>query len=131
VHYVRIYADEQGETHFEDVRLEAETRTSPGDHVEAAAPVRVQAAIFRRVSVDRPPEPHHAPQRQFVVHLAGETEIEVSDGAVRRFAPGAVVLAEDLAGKGHITRLIGEAPHETLFVTFENAAGDERAGETR
>jgi hypothetical protein len=127
MNYVRIYADQQGETHFEEVTLEAETRSSPelNDPGERASAIRVERAIFRRVVGDPPPEPHVAPERQFVVHLAGETEIEVSDGEVRRFGTGTVVLAEDLTGKGHITRRIGDTPHETLMVTLENNVSED------
>jgi hypothetical protein len=125
--YVRIYADQEGETHFEDVTLEAETCPPPesNDPGVLASPIPVAHAIFRRVVADRPPEPHVAPRRQFVVHLAGETEIEVSDGEVRRFGTGTVVLAEDVTGKGHITRRIGETPHETLFVTFASDVSED------
>jgi hypothetical protein len=126
LHYVRIYADQEGETHFEEVTLEVQARPSSdsSDPGELASPIPVQAAIFRRVVGDQPPEPHVAPHRQFVIHLAGETEIEVSDGEVRRFGAGAVVLAEDVTGKGHITRRIGDTPHETLFVRLEHDVDD-------
>jgi hypothetical protein len=30
----------------------------------------------------------------------------VSDGEVRRFAPGRIILVEDLAGKGHASRVV-------------------------
>jgi quercetin dioxygenase-like cupin family protein len=40
--------------------------------------------------------------------LSGEIEAEVSDGEVRRFGPGAVILLEDTSGPGHITRVVGE-----------------------
>ncbi len=34
-------------------------------------------------------------------------DFEVSDGEVRRFEPGNVLLLEDTAGKGHVSRVIG------------------------
>jgi hypothetical protein len=118
MHYVRIYADERGETHFEDVALPTERRESPASSSleDLTAPLSVSSVYFRRVVVDHPPEPHPAPCRQFVVHIAGEAEIEVSDGEVRRFGPGMVVLAEDVTGKGHQTRQVGEAIRETLMI---------------
>jgi quercetin dioxygenase-like cupin family protein len=39
--------------------------------------------------------------------LAGELEVQVSDGMVRTFGPGSVVLVEDTEGKGHISRVVG------------------------
>ena len=38
---------------------------------------------------------------------------------MRRFAPGAVVLVDDLTGKGHTTRRVGDTPRETLMVTLD------------
>jgi hypothetical protein len=125
MHYVRIYSDESGETHFEDVSLETELRQSPVSTAQAelAAPIPTFGATFRRVVVDHPDQPHVAPQRQFVVHLAGESEVLVSDGEVRRFGPGRVVLVDDLTGKGHTTRRVGETPRETLMIKLEDSEG--------
>ena len=50
---------------------------------------------------------YNPPRRNFFVTLSGELEIEASDGEVRRLGPGTVLLAEDLSGKGHITRSRG------------------------
>jgi hypothetical protein len=118
MNFVRIYADSEGESHFEEVVLDTELRRSPVSTAQAelAAPIATGHAIFRRVVADHPDEPHLAPRRQFVVSLAGESEVEVSDGEVRRFGPGAVVLVEDLTGKGHTTRRVGETPRETLMI---------------
>lgn len=49
---------------------------------------------------------HPAPRRQFVLVSAGEVEVTVSDGEVRRFGPGSVFLDDD-TGKGHRTRAVG------------------------
>lgn len=123
MHYVRIYNDPAGESHFEDVALPTEQRPSPVSTAlaELSAPLRTAAATFRRVVVDHPGEPHPAPRRQLVVHLRGEAEVEVSDGEVRRFGPGSVVLVEDLDGKGHVTRRVGEQPRETLMIALDDA----------
>lgn len=49
---------------------------------------------------------HAAPQRQLVVILSGEGEIETSDGSRRRFRPGDMFLADDTTGDGHISRCL-------------------------
>ena len=59
--------------------------------------------------------PHNAPERLFIVSLTGRIEVEVSDGEVRRFGPGAVTLVEDTHGKGHITRSLDPGPRATLL----------------
>jgi hypothetical protein len=51
---------------------------------------------------------HPAPRRQLMFVLAGELEVKVTDGEHRRFAPGSVILVEDIACKGHISTVIGD-----------------------
>ena len=43
-------------------------------------------------------------------------EIEIGDGSKRVLEPGDVLVTEDLIGKGHITRGIGEQPRVSLAV---------------
>ena len=59
---------------------------------------------------------HNAPRRQFVVNLSGEVEITVSDGETRRFGTGTILLAEDVTGKGHISRGVGNSERLSIFV---------------
>ena len=106
--YLRIWADEDGESHFEDVTLDravnpaergvAELRVSPGVDVDRVQFLTVQA-------VDQVPAAHNAPRRQFVVFLDGWVRITTSDGETRTLPAGGVVLAEDEHGKGHVTEL--------------------------
>lgn len=120
--YLRLYAGADGETHFEDVVLAPAARPDEpgGGRGERALPIAVGEVVFRRVADDgAPPRAHPAPRRQFVVQLAGEVEVEASDGEVRRLGPGAVVLVEDTDGRGHVTRPIGAgAERQTLFITL-------------
>ena len=44
--------------------------------------------------------PHNAPERLFIVTLTGRIEVEVSDGEVRRFGPGAVTPRRGHARQG-------------------------------
>ncbi len=48
--------------------------------------------------------------------MAGQLEIESGDGTKRVLDPGDVLVAEDLTGKGHITRGVGEQPRVSLAV---------------
>jgi len=65
---------------------------------------------------------HFAPRRQYSISLSGRAEIEVGDGTVARIAPGVVVLAEDLTGQGHITRVIGGEPRFYAIVPLADGA---------
>ena len=109
VTYSRVYTDSQGDSHFDIVTVEQSL-------VRAAPP----AAPFY-VSEDNPAskyrfytfqpgwigELHPAPTRQFLSLMSGEVEVETTDGTIRRFGPGDLVLLEDTSGKGHVTRNIG------------------------
>lgn len=112
--YTRIYADAAGETHLEDVAPEM----TPADHSSMMSSlIAAKGVIFRETSgaqyfVDW----HNAPRRQFVINLSGEVEITVSDGEKRRFGPGTILLAEDVTGKGHISRGVGDSIRVSIFV---------------
>jgi quercetin dioxygenase-like cupin family protein len=115
VTYYRIYTDSKGDTHSDVVTVE--------QRLARAAP---PAAPFY-VSEDRPAskyrfysfepgwvgELHPAPTRQFLALLSGTVEMETTDGMVRQFRAGDLVLLEDTSGKGHLTRNIGDG-----FSTF-------------
>jgi len=55
------------------------------------------------------------------ISLSGTAEVEVGDGTVARIGPGDVVLAEDLTGHGHITRVVGEQPRFYAIVPLAAA----------
>ena len=116
--YVRIYSDDAGDSHFEDLSPEMAAERYAGAEWLISRPLPVGELRFRRVTQEFPDEPHTAPRRQLIVALRGEMEVEVSDGEQRRFGPGSVILVEDTEGKGHRTRRIGDTVRETLFITL-------------
>src|SRR5689334_20587982 len=76
--YTRIYADADGESHFEDLSPEMMKERYAGAEWLISAPMAVSDLRFRRVTTEFPDEPHVAPRRQLVVALVGEAEVEVS-----------------------------------------------------
>ncbi|MFH1699685.1 MAG: hypothetical protein ABIE07_03775 [Candidatus Zixiibacteriota bacterium] len=62
---------------------------------------------------------HPAPYRQIHFYLSGEIEAETSDGEIRQFGPGSIVLVEDITGKGHKSRAVGSS--EVLIATVKLA----------
>jgi len=114
--YIRLFADEGGESHFEDLEI----TLVPVDFAPPAAPLNIAQFLpsGQCLWVSAPAAwageiPHPAPRRQIFCTLQGEYEVTASDGSVRRFTPGGVLLLEDTWGKGHSTRIIGN--HETLI----------------
>lgn len=64
---------------------------------------------------------HPAPRRQVVVTLRGTIEFTFGNGEVLLVKPGDVFLAEDLEGRGHKWRIIGDDPWQRLYVHIEKA----------
>jgi quercetin dioxygenase-like cupin family protein len=99
--FFRLYTSEDGETHFEDIDL---------------APFDVTQMRFATSAPGTFGDWHNERQSQFALVHSGEAEITASDGEVRRMTPGSTMLAEDLTGKGHQMRVIGDEPCVWMFV---------------
>ncbi len=113
--YTRVYATPDGHSHFAD---ETATLESAGALGRLSEPRQVEGIVFRETDPDYNYDWHNPPARQFVVLLDGEIEIEVSNGEVRRFGGGEILLLEDLTGFGHKTRAIGDKVRRSLFITL-------------
>ncbi len=109
---VRIYTGCDQQSHFEDIQLSF----GGAEKLQSTTPQPASMAVFRRAPVGHILDWHPAPRRQYVVTLSGQWEIECGDGTVRRFRHGDVMLAEDLTGQGHVSRVVGDEPH--IFMTI-------------
>jgi hypothetical protein len=107
--YTRVYADTQGESHIEggEIELAVAGFAPPAPPLHVSKFVPAASVGFLRANPGWFGDWHPAPRRQWMVVLSGEEEIRTSDGAVRRFHAGDIVLAEDTTGKGHQSRVIG------------------------
>jgi hypothetical protein len=107
--YTRLYADADGESHFEEVEVGMEETV----FAPPAPPLRLSEFLSSSRFSFLSAEPgwsgdwHPAPRRQFMLYMQGEIEVEASDGEIRRFGPGSVTLVEDTAGRGHRSRVVG------------------------
>ena len=107
----RVYSGADGQSDVEEMPLAMKPFTdTEGAHGEST-PLQAGTGIVFRVS---PPgyvlDWHCAPRRQSSLTLSGQAEIQVGDGTVVRVGPGDVLLAEDLTGRGHVTRSVGDGP---------------------
>ena len=108
--YMRIFSDAVGGSHFsiEEMPFTLVDYAPPAPLVSVTAPLDAESVVF----LSSPPgwhgNWHPAPHRQFMFLLSGELEVEVSDGEIRRFRPGTVILVEDTSGSGHVSRVVGE-----------------------
>ena len=113
---IRLYADEKGESHFQDIEVEFEAPT-PSGRVSARQPAT--GIIFREVPGEYDLDWHPAPRRQYIINLDAGVQLTASDGEVRRVKAGDVVLVEDTWGKGHLSKAIDNKARHCVFVPID------------
>jgi len=116
--YTVLYTDGEGESHFKDI----DAAFTQVDFAPPAPPVGLtqfldaNKIVFFQIPAGWFGDWHPAPKNQFFCCLKGEAELTASDGEIRRFKAGDVFLLKDTSGKGHTTRVIGEAAFEAAVV---------------
>ena len=111
----RLYTGSDGQTHAgtAEVRLRASTLRAGLDESE---PVKASATQLLRWPPGYVWDWHTASQRQYVITLSGRGEVELAGEQKIQLNPGRIILAEDVAGKGHITRSLGPGDMVLLIV---------------
>jgi hypothetical protein len=107
--YSRVYADETGESHYEDVDAEMEIQdfAPPAPPFFLSSKMPATGVAFVRFPAGWNGDWHPTPRRQFFFFLAGTFAGETSDGDRRNYGPGSVVLLDDTTGKGHRAQVVG------------------------
>ena len=101
--YVRLYNDPEGESHFADVTLDL-ARVDYAPPAPAMSSSQLESAtswLLLKADAGWDGTWHQSPIRQFMIIMSGEVKVEVTDGEIRTFRPGDVILVEDLEGRGH------------------------------
>jgi quercetin dioxygenase-like cupin family protein len=108
----RLFTGPDNQSHLEEIAL----TFAPGRVIEQSDMQPAAGVIFSRMAPGTFVDWHTAPRRQYVITLAGGVEIGLGDGSLHRFGPGEGILAEDLTGKGHTTRAVGDEPRITVTI---------------
>lgn len=111
----RVYSDKNGESRFEDIEMPLR---DDGEIGFLSDKIPVKEIIFRMVKPDFNYDFHNAPQKQYIILLDGEIEIETSMGEKGTFKGGDILLVEDTHGKGHKTRNIQNIERKSIFITL-------------
>lgn len=111
----RLYTGDDGQSHFEDIDIALEDAGEKGALTQT---IKAAKLIFWQTKGKREFTWHNAPRRQYVIVL-DKLEIELGDGTKRLFETGDILLAEDTAGKGHITRIAGEGPGNSILIALD------------
>ena len=123
VKITRIYAGDDGQSHFEDLWVPLEENVnhpSPamvGRSVGFMAGLPAEDMSFR-VTPPGGDHPFHAsPGRSLAVTTTGMLELGVGDGSTRRFGPGDLLLLDEQGqGQGHTSREL--APRLTVNISI-------------
>jgi hypothetical protein len=109
VHYTRLFTDESGASRFEDLTIELRQGFSaPGleTSIFSAPFLASEGSLWVSApSTWNDERLHQAPRRMIQVTTQGEYQITTSDGVIRRFPAGAVLLVEDTWGVGHSSKI--------------------------
>ncbi|MCC7103739.1 MAG: hypothetical protein IT307_01235 [Chloroflexi bacterium] len=109
---VRLYTGADGESHAEELPLDA--------HPELFSPRAAKQTYFQMKEPGFFVDWHPAAGPRYVITLSGGWEIGLADGSAARFGPGDVLIAEDLTGRGHTTRGVGDQPRMTAWVDLRD-----------
>jgi len=117
-HFTRLYADAEGESHFEDLQADL----NPIEFVSSAPPLYLShSSPASQFSFFGAPggwqsEWHPSSSRNLFMVVSGEWEVTASDGETRRFAVGSVLLVDDTTGKGHKSQVISTEDSLSVLV---------------
>lgn len=111
----RLYTGTDSESHFEEIEVPFESR---GEFGLFTVPEPVKAIFFREIPAGWVYSWHTVVCREYVVTIEGGAEIEVGSGEKCTLRKGDVLLAEDLVGRGHRTRVLGKKVWRQVFITL-------------
>jgi len=119
-YYVRLFTDDQGETHFEDLqstlaRLDFAYGMPP---LFVSEEIAAQASSFFGAPSGWESDWHPSSGRHLFAVLTGAWEVTASDGETRTFSKGDVLLVEDTTGKGHTSKVISEEESLSLLIVL-------------
>ena len=116
--YMRMYADESGESRLETMPVSYEPLiyAPPAPALEMSEVSPASGMVLVRFEIGWDSELHPTPRKQMFLMLSGVFQGGLSDGTTFDLHPGDVVSMEDTTGKGHSARVLGDAPVEAVMV---------------
>jgi hypothetical protein len=108
--YTRLFTDAEGESRFEDLAAELAPgfAAPPAEPLHSAPFLAAEGTFWVGAPVGwRGEAAHPSPRRMIFVTVQGSYEVTASEGQVRHFPAGAVLLLEDVRGIGHSSRVTG------------------------
>ena len=118
--YLRIFADEEGCSHFETktIDLEAKDYAPPAPFLNTSIMASADNSVFLELPIGWYGGWHPTPVRQWLVLMSGMCEFEAGDGEKVTRKAGDVVMLDDLMGKGHQTKVLGDESVRIAAIHF-------------
>lgn len=119
--YHRLYSDDEGQSHWEDVAVDFEERSfaPPAQAIEISAPEAARQTMFLRLRAGWDEPIHPTPVAQKLVCLAGSIRVTASDGEARDIQSGDVWHMEDTRGEGHHTVVTSDEDFLSVIIQYE------------
>src|SRR5919204_1907308 len=111
-----LYTDASGESHFRDIEV-VWVEERRGSKLSERLPAN--GIIFRQAPATYDLDWHPAPRRQYIINLDAGVQLTASDGESRVIGAGEVILVEDVKGKGHLSKAVGNQLRHCIFVPVE------------
>jgi quercetin dioxygenase-like cupin family protein len=111
----RIFTGADGQTHAEDIDVKLAPRAGRDGYFQSE-PLKATGMQVVSAAPGYTADWHTAPGRQYIITISGRGEIELPGGQKISMVPGRILLAEDLTGKGHLTRTVGAEDRVSLIV---------------
>jgi len=119
--FVHVFTGPEGKSVIEEREFEMAEFTDTEGAYGLASPVEQTPGIsFRMVKAGYFLNFHTAPRRQYSISLTGSVELGLPDGTLKQYGPGTVLLAEDMEGTGHSTRVIGDEDRFTIIIPLSD-----------
>lgn len=119
--YQRLFADEQGESHWEtvEVALSEQTFAPPAKSILVSESEPVRSLLHLRLKSGWNEPVHPTPKAQTLICLKGRVKVTASDGETRVIGPCDIWRMEDKFGKGHHTEVISDEDFDAMIVQFD------------
>jgi gentisate 1,2-dioxygenase len=109
-----IFTAERGHSYFGEAEL---NQDGPNRRIQA----RYQDVLYWQMGLIKPGhfiDFTPSGTAQMVAIMSGRISMTVSNGEVRHFSRGDMVLLQDLEGRGHTTRVLGHEPCTMLRIAM-------------
>ena len=119
--FVHVYTGPDGQSVVEEREFEMQSFVdTEGAHGLSTGVMNTPGIVFRVYEPGYFLDFHTAPRRQYSISLTGEIEVGTPDGTIKHYGPGTVLLAEDLTGTGHSTRVVGTEPRFAIIIPLSD-----------